>query len=163
MEKLRESPKTDWLTGEIVPNDQCGCIERTLPMKRYIAAVTVILLGVVAYGVSVYAGGQAKTEYAAYPVKKLTKHALPYDDRTKAIICTDRPIPPNWVIVGVRNTPGCNGLCNNSWVIQRLPNYPGAEIVICNMQPIPPGWAVVENVKSCYCGHKVDGIRIRKM
>jgi len=110
-----------------------------------------------------YAGGRSKPLYTAGPIKNIKPLNLPYEDHTKAIICTNRSIPPNWVIVGVRHSPGCNGLANNSWVIQRLPNYPGADIVICSCQPIPPGWAVVEEVKSCYCGHKVHGVRIRKM
>lgn len=112
---------------------------------------------------SVQAGGRWRATPVASPIKPIKACNLPYDDQTKAIICTNRPVPPNWVIVGVRHSPGCNGLANNSWVIQRLPNYPGADIVICGCQPIPPGWAIVEEVKSCYCGHGVNGIRIRKM
>lgn len=109
---------------------------------------------------------QAGGKRAAWPsslIKPQAAFNLPYDDQNKAIICTNRPIPPNWVIVGVRHSPGCNGLANNSWVIQRLPDFPGAEVVMCSCQPLPPGWVMIEEVKSCYCGHGMHGIRIRKI
>jgi len=129
--------------------------------QRFIAAAC-FSLGLASLS-GAFAGGKSRPLYTGEIVKPQAKHALPYDDQTKAIICTNRPIPPNWVIVGVRHSPGCNGLANNSWVIQRLPNYPGADIVICSTQPVPPGWAVVEEVKNCYCGKGNHGIRIRKM
>ena len=115
--------------------------------------------------VSAQAGGKLKHNwYQGYPVGKPVRFwELPYDDHQKMIICTNRSIPPNWVVVGVRHSVSCNGLGNNSWIIQRLPVSPGAEIIICGNQPVPPGFEVIEQVKSAYCGHGVGGIRIRKM
>ncbi|WP_437230260.1 hypothetical protein SH661x_001867 [Planctomicrobium sp. SH661] len=130
--------------------------------SRLTAALLCFVAGMAGFS-PLRAGGKVQTDYRGYPIKSQSKCVLPYDDQTKAIICTNRSIPPNWVIVGVRHTPGCNGLANNSWVIQRLPNYPGADLVICACQPIPPGWAVVEEVKDCYCGKGIHGVRIRKM
>lgn len=129
---------------------------------QLIATVLCLASGILSSSI-LTAGSRGKLLEAPGPIKNIRPCNLPYDDQTKAIICTNRSVPPNWVIVGLRHSPGCNGLSNNSWVIQRLPNYPGAEIVICSSQPIPPGWGVVEVVKSCYCGHGQGGIRIRKM
>jgi hypothetical protein len=97
------------------------------------------------------------------PAHPHTSWTLPYNDQTKAIICMNRPIPPQWVVVGVRHAVNCNGLFDNAWIIQRLPNYPGAELVICKCQPVPPGWGVVAEERTIYCGHGVNGLRIRKL
>lgn len=78
------------------------------------------------------------------------------------IICNNRPIPPNWIIVGVRHAANCNGLGNNAWVIQKLPSTPGMDMIICGNQPVPPGWVIIERVHTDYCGHGTSGLRIRK-
>jgi hypothetical protein len=89
--------------------------------------------------------------------------ALPYDDQEKTFICMSRPIPPDWVVVGVKHMVNCNGLGNNAWVIHRLDHQPGAEMLICGNQAIPNGWAVVAEEHTIYCGHGVNAVRIRKM
>ncbi|HWL10059.1 MAG TPA: hypothetical protein VNQ76_16760 [Planctomicrobium sp.] len=91
-----------------------------------------------------------------------SKLTLPYNDHTKMIICNNRPIPPNWIIVGVRHAANCNGLGNNAWVIQKLPSTPGMDMIICGNQPVPPGWVIIERVHTDYCGHGTSGLRIRK-
>ncbi len=131
-------------------------------MRRFSASVMLFLLLVVGGTAEVQAGGKG-WNYQLPAGRPIRPRVLPYDDQMKAVICTNRPVPPNWIIVGIQNSPACNGLGKNAWVIQRLPNYPGADMIICGNQPIPPGWAAVESVRTVYCGHGVNGIRIRKM
>ncbi|WP_437184952.1 hypothetical protein SH668x_002042 [Planctomicrobium sp. SH668] len=127
-------------------------------------ACLVCAISLAAAASEVYSGGKPpQGSWSATGVKSKVGLAVPYDDQTKALICTNRSVPPNWVIVGIRHCVNCNGLGRNAWIIQRLPNYPGADLIICSCQPVPPGWAVVEEMKSHYCGPGMWGVRIRKI
>jgi|GEM_PF-2131603 len=132
-------------------------------MRPIVMAVLGTILMISASLDTAEAGGRWRRVSSPGAGPAIGKWTLPYNDQTKAIICTNRPVPPNWIIVGVRHSPACNGLGENSWVIQRLPNYPGADMIICGNQPVPPGWVVVETVHTAYCGHGVQGLRIRKV
>lgn len=101
--------------------------------------------------------------YWAYPFPYQGALAVPYNDQEKQVICINRPVPPGWVVVGLRHAVNCNGLGNNAWTIQKLPSAPGSEMIICCNQDVPPGWAVVSEVHTVHCGHGVNGLRIRKL
>ncbi|SFJ38377.1 hypothetical protein [Planctomicrobium piriforme] len=133
-------------------------------MRQQPMAILILSLLIFALGQNAMAGPRARAAgYPGYPPKKaIGAWTLPYNDQEKMFICMNRPVPPNWIIVGVRHNVNCNGLGTNAWIIERLPNYPGADIIICANQPVPPGWVVIETVHTAYCGHGVNGLRIRK-
>ena len=95
-----------------------------------------------------------------FSLKNLRPH---YDDREKAVIPADQPVPRNWVVVGHRKTHLQISSTVHQLIVQKLPTRPGAELSIWKCQPLPFGWAVVSEFTSNQFPGKMNMLRIRKM
>jgi hypothetical protein len=72
-------------------------------------------------------------------------------------ICPNQPLPPDWVVVDVKDCAGCCGETGivGKPVIERIAEVkPGTEVEVCP-QPLPDGW-VITGTRSCAgcCGNK---------
>lgn len=63
------------------------------------------------------------------------------------VICSGRPVPRGWVIIGCYHNPACPGEAANAAIIKR----PGRREVVCTVSPIPDGWRKLEQTRSEAC------------
>lgn len=134
-------------------------------MRNLLLVLGVVVGGLLSTGSQLAASDALDALGYTYPkhrfsLKNLRPH---YDDRLKAVIPADQPVPRNWVIVGHRKTHLQISSTVHQLIVQKLPTRPGAELSIWKCQPMPFGWAVVSEFTSNQFPGKMNMVRIRKM
>ncbi len=134
-------------------------------MRRLILCFSLVFICSSSFSKEVSASDSLDALGYRYPKHRFSfKNLRPhYDDRKKAVIAADQPVPRNWVVVGHRRTLLQVSSTTHQLLIQKLPTRPGAELTIWKCQPLPFGWAVVEEFTSNQFPGKKNALRIRKM